>query len=273
MKNKKKINILFITQEDPFFIIHFFKEFESIKKSSDVNIKGVIIQATLGKKSKLALFKQMFEFYGFLNFIILGSRYSYQKVLNIFAVKIFKGNFWGDFSLEHFFLKHKWNVIPLKNINSKKSLEYLSSLNLDLIVSVAASQIFKKDVLELPKYGCINVHNAKLPQNRGMMPCFWALLNYENEPYSAMTIHRMNEKLDDGEIILQEEFKLDPNESLYDLLIRTKKMNAHLLMKVLDIYRKGEPEYQPNDVCLSTYHSFPTKEDVRKFKTKGLKLL
>ena len=273
MKDKKKINILFITQEDPFFIIHFFREFEKIKTGSDINIQGVIIQDTLGKKSRLALFKQMFEFYGFLNFIILGSKFSYQKALNLFTVKIFKGNFFRAFSLKHFFLKHKWNVISIKDINSDESLEYLKKLNLDLIVSIAASQIFQKDVLEMPKYGCINVHNAKLPQNRGMMPCFWALLNYDKEPYSAMTIHRMNEKLDDGEIILQEEFKLDPNESLYDLLIRTKKMNAHLLMKVLDIYRKGEPEYKLNDATLSTYHSFPTREEVRKFKAKGLKLL
>ena len=240
---------------------------------SNINVQGVSIQATLGKKSILVLFKQMFEFYGFLNFIILGLRYSYQKVLNLFAVKIFKGNLWGAYSLEHYFLKHKWNIISIKDINSGESLEYLKRLNLDLIVSVAASQIFKKDVLELPKYGCINIHNARLPKNRGMMPCFWALLNYDKEPYSAMTIHRMNEKLDDGEIILQEEFKLDPNESLYDLLVRTKKMNAHLLMKVLDIYRKGELEYQPNDASLSTYHSFPTKNDVKKFKAKGLKLL
>ena len=186
----------------------------------------------------------------FLNFIILGLRYSYQKLMNFFAVKIFKGNYLGTYSLEHFFLKNKWNLISIKDINSDGSLDYLKKLNLDLIVSIAASQIFQKDVLELPKYGCINIHNARLPKNRGMMPCFWALLNYDKEPYSAMTIHRMNEKLDDGEIILQEEFKLDPNESLYDLLVRTKKMNAHLLMKVLDmkvlLYLKVHKKYKIN---------------------------
>ena len=273
MNDRNFLNILFISQEDPFFIIHFFKEFERIKTGSNINVQGVIIQTTLGKKSKWLLYKQMYEFYGLRDFVILGTKYSFKKFLNLFAVKIFKGNFWGAYSLEHFFLKHKWNLISIKDINSKESLETLKKFNLDLIVSVAASQIFKKGILELPKYGCINVHNAKLPQNRGMMPCFWALLNYDKEPYSAMTIHRMNEKLDDGEIILQEEFKLDPNESLYKLLIRTKKLSAHLLMKTLEVYINGEPDYQPNDASLSTYHSFPTSDDVKKFKAKGLKLL
>ncbi len=268
-----KLNILFVTEEDPFFIIHFFKEFERIKIDSNINVHGVIIQETLGKKSKWLLFKQMYNFYGLLDFVILGTRFSLKKILDFFAVKIFKGNFFGAFSLEHFFKKHNWNIIQIKNINSDESLKYLNKLNLDLIVSVAASQIFKKELLELPKYGCINVHNAKLPKNRGMMPCFWALLNYDNEPYSATTIHRMNEKLDDGKIILQEDFKLDPNESLHKLLIRTKKLSAHLLMKTLEFYVIGEPVYLPNDASLSTYHSFPTRDDVKKFKAKGLKLL
>lgn len=266
------LKVILVTQDDPFYVSIFFKELFKNNFSKQFDLVGVIIQPPLGKKSKQKLIKQMIDFYGYWNFFILGIKYAFYKVLNAISIKLFKGNFPGAFSVEHILLKNNVKIIEAKNINSKESLQYLSSLNLDIVFSVAASQIFKKDVLNIPKIGCFNIHTSKLPKNRGMMPNFWSLYNYESDPTSAVTIHKMNETLDDGEILLQKYFDLNPKESLDSLIRRTKKLSVVTFLQAMEILGKGKINFIVNDSKFATYNTFPTKEDVKRFKEKGFRL-
>lgn len=266
------LKILLVTQDDPFYVSIFFRELFKHNISDQFELVGVIIQPPLGKKSKQKLTKQMIDFYGFRNFFLLGIKYSVYKVLNIVSTKLFKGYFPGSFSVEHILLKNNIKIIEVKNINSKESLQYLRSLNLDIIFSIAASQIFKKDVLSIPKTGCFNIHTSKLPKNRGMMPNFWSLYNFELERTSAVTIHKMNETLDDGEILLQKIFNLDPNEPLDSLIRRTKKLSVIVFLEAIEKLRKNNISYIVNDSKYATYNKFPTKDDVKRFRAKGYKL-
>lgn len=267
------MRFIIVTQDDPFYIPHFFKEFDRIFIDKNLELLGVVIQTPLGKKSLYELIIQMYNFYGFYGFIKIGLKYSIYKLLNIIAVKIFKGRFPGVFSLKHFLLKKNYKILDITNINSKKSVEQLKEMNLDLIVSVAASQKFREKVISIPKFGCINIHNSRLPKNRGMLPNFWALYNSDTTPLSGITVHKMNASLDDGPIVLQEDLLLDSKESLNKLIIRTKKRNAHLILRAVKMFIGGEPPLLQNDSSLATYNTFPTKKDVELFKKKGLKLL
>lgn len=266
------LKILLVTQNDPFYLPIFFNELFKNNISNEFNLEGIIIQRPLGKKSFKKLVVQMLDFYGFKNFFIVGTKFIAFKILNFTAVKIFNGKFPGTFSVEHILRKKNLKIIQIKNINSKESLDYLRTLNLDIIFSIAASQIFKKDILELPKLGCFNIHTSKLPKNRGMMPNFWSLYKYYEEPTSAITIHKMNENLDDGEILIQTEFTLDPKESLDSLIKRTKKMSAEIFLKAIDILNNQSVSFIKNDPLRASYNSFPKKEDVLKFKEKGFKI-
>jgi len=266
------LKILLVTQDDPFYVSIFFRELFKHNLSNHFELIGVIIQPPLGKKSKQKLIKQMIDFYGYSNFFILGIKYAVYKVLNAISIKLFKGNFPGAFSVEHILLKNNVNIIEVKNINSKGSLQYLSSLNLDIIFSIAASQIFKKDVLNISKIGCFNIHTSKLPKNRGMMPNFWSLNNFDIDPVSAITIHKMNETLDDGEILLQKLFNLDPKETLDSLIRRTKKLSVIAFLEAIEILGKGNINYIVNDSKYASYNTFPTKDDVKRFKAKGYRL-
>jgi len=266
------LKILLVTQDDPFYVPVFFKSLFEKNFPSEFNLLGIVIQPPLGKKSFKKLVHQMLNFYGFFNFLILGIKFVFFKFFNFIAVKIFDGKFPGVYSVEHILRKKNQNIIEIKNINSKESLEYIKSLNIDVIFSIAASQIFKKDILELPKLGCYNIHTSKLPKNRGMMPNFWSLNNYDIDPISAVTIHKMNEALDDGDILLQEEFHLNQSESLDSLIIRTKKLSAEVFLKAIELISQGEPKLIKNDSSNASYNTFPTKEDVSRFKEKGLKL-
>jgi methionyl-tRNA formyltransferase len=268
-----QLNIIIVTQDDPLYVPYFFTEFAHIFHDDQIKLHGIVIQAPLGKKNLGALARQMYSFYGPKDFLRVGTRYAYGKVMNALAVRVFRGRFPGHFSLQHVFLKKKLPVLALDDVNSVAFVELLEELKIDLVVSVAASQKVKRATLETPRYGIINVHNAKLPKNRGMLPNFWSLYHYDREPMSAMTVHRMNEALDDGAIVLQEEFRLDPNRSLHDLIIETKKKNAHLVLKALQLYKEGPPPLRPNDRTQATYNTFPNKEDVKAFRAKGLRLL
>ena len=106
-----------------------------------------------------------------------------------------------------------------------------------------------------------------------MLPNFWALYDADREPDSAMTVHKMNPKVDDGGIILQEKFSLDQKETLHKLILRTKRLNAHLILRTIQLFEHGEPGVQPNDASSASYHSFPSRADVKKFKAKGLRLV
>jgi methionyl-tRNA formyltransferase len=239
----------------------------------NIRIKGVVIQAPLGKKSLRALVSQMLGFYGWFDFLRMGVRFAVSKVMNKIAVKLFHGRFPGAFSVEHVLLKAGWPILHTRSVNTPEFREQIAPLQLDLIQSVAASQKFGAELLKAPRYGCINIHNAKLPLNRGMLPNFWSLYNTDREPVSGMTVHLMNEKLDDGPIVLQEEMRPNPAESLHALILRTKRLNAHLVLRALNLFVSGPPPMLPNDATKATYNTFPTREDVRNFKAKGLRLL
>ena len=108
------------------------------------------------------------------------------------------------------------------------------------------------EILRLPPEGCVNVHAAPLPRYRGMLPTFWVL--YEREPETAVTVHYMNEKLDDGPIILQESVPIREGETQRSLMRRCKIVGARLLSQTIDLVEMGEVRTRPNPREEATYH-------------------
>jgi methionyl-tRNA formyltransferase len=104
-----------------------------------------------------------------------------------------------------------------------------------------------------------------------MMPNFWQL--FHGEKTVGITIHKINPKIDEGEIILQKQVPIESGESLDRLIKRTKHLGAHYMVEAIDMMRNGGIEYKENRPEEGSYFSFPTKEDVRRFKTMGYKLL
>ncbi len=268
----KPLNLVIITQDDPFGLPHFFNEFFKIFLDKDIKLHGVVIQAPLGKSNLLKLINQMYAFYGPHDFFLVGLRYVFYRTMALVAEKVMKGKLFGMYSVRHVLMRNKVSVFDVNDLNSRVFHEILQQYKVDLVLSVAASQKLKKETLGKPTYGVINIHNAKLPKNRGMLPNFWSLLHYDKDPISAMTVHKMNEELDDGDIILQEEFKLDPKQSLQNLIVSTKKQNAYLALKAISLFKTGPFPTKPNDKSQATYNTFPNRNDVRAFRAKGLKL-
>ena len=137
------------------------------------------------------------------------------------------------------------------SINSKDSIAKLKELNPDFIIVVAFGQILKKEVLDIPKYDCINVHASLLPKYRGAAPINWAVINGELE--TGITIIEMEEGLDSGNMILSQAIDItqeDDFESLHDKL---SVIGADLLIEALDNIKMGKDKRIEQDDNLSSY--------------------
>jgi methionyl-tRNA formyltransferase len=269
MANGEKINfrILFITQDDPFYIKLFFAEFLRTYKYL-AEIKGVVITPVMAKKSLLKLTRQMYDFYGPLDFLKMALRYAGYKITAV-APNFLRSN--DRYSLAQLSKYYGIRVIHENNLNSMHFLDKLKGMSLDLIISVAAPVIFKQDLIQLPSCGCINIHNAKLPKYRGMMPNFWQM--YHNEKSAGICVHEINPIIDDGRIILQKEVDIDSNETLDSLIRRTKRMGAHCMIEAINMIKSGNVKYMQNDSTQGSYFSFPTREDVKEFRRRGKRIM
>ena len=114
---------------------------------------------------------------------------------------------------------------------------FFRKINPDVIVVVAFGQILSKEILDMPKYGCVNVHASLLPKYRGASPIQWAVI--DGCEYSGVTTMMMNEGIDTGDILLVEKVKLDSKETGGSLFDKLSGVGAALLVKTLDELEKG----------------------------------
>ncbi|MDE6621109.1 MAG: methionyl-tRNA formyltransferase [Lachnospiraceae bacterium] len=125
-----------------------------------------------------------------------------------------------------------------KNINSQKFKDTVRSYNADLFVSMSFDQIFKTEMIHLPKYGTINCHAGKLPFYRGRNVLNWALINDEKE--FGITVHYMDTGIDTGDIILQESYPITDNDDYGTLLEKAYDGCAAVLYKAIKIIQSGQ---------------------------------
>jgi methionyl-tRNA formyltransferase len=137
--------------------------------------------------------------------------------------------------------------------------EALRRLQPDLFVVVAYGQILPKPVLDIPKYGAVNVHASLLPRYRGAAPIAWAILN--GEKVTGVTTMVMDEGMDTGDILLQTEVPIGEKETCENLQDRLASMGAQLLSKTLEKMKTGDIHPLPQDHSKATYAPPLKKED------------
>lgn len=141
---------------------------------------------------------------------------------------------------------------PDKIRNNEEFFDELRKLDLDVIVVVAYGKILPKEILDIPKKGCINLHASLLPKYRGAAPVQWALI--KGEKTTGVTTMYMNEKMDEGDILLQKEIDIEEDDNTGTLFEKLSIIGSDLLIETLDrlkegsikgIPQKGEASYAP----------------------------
>lgn len=127
----------------------------------------------------------------------------------------------------------------------------IKNLNPDVIVVVAYGQLLSKEFLDIPKYGCINVHVSLLPKYRGAAPINWVIINGEEK--TGVSTMFMDEGLDSGDVILQSEFKLDDEITAGELHDKMTVEGSELLCETLDLIKEGKAPRTPQNHNEFTY--------------------
>ena len=146
---------------------------------------------------------------------------------------------------------------PVK-MRDGEALAVLRELRPDLIAVAAYGKILPVDILELPPLGCINVHSSLLPKDRGAAPINWAILNGEDE--TGVTIQRMAEGIDTGDILAQAGTPIDLNENAAQLLARLAQMGAELLVETVRKLENNSAIATPQDESRASHAPMLSKE-------------
>ena len=145
----------------------------------------------------------------------------------------------------------------LKN-GGEEYIREIETLAPDCIVVAAYGKILPKSVLDIPKFGCVNVHGSLLPKYRGAGPIQWAVLN--DEKTTGITTMLMGEGLDTGDMLLKSETEIGENETAAELFDRLADMGASLIVETLDKLEKGEITPVPQNEAEASYAPMLSKD-------------
>jgi methionyl-tRNA formyltransferase len=259
------VRIVIATQEDPFYLPPALDAFCAARRGDVVGI--IILPAFNERMGETA--GRLYEFYGPVDFVRLGLRFAAAKLADrVNEVRPLT----RPYSARDVARRHGITVYTPAKINAPEFVAVLrDTIRPDLLVSIAASQVLRQRVLEVPRLGCINLHSAPLPRYQGMMPNFWTMVHGEREAF--VTIHEMVEKLDAGDIILQRPVPILPGDSLHDLMVRSKVIGVQVLLEAVEQLARGTAERRPMEAAQATYFSFPRRADARKLRQMGRRLL
>lgn len=252
------MRVFFITQADPLYVDRFWEEFAKHRQTladAGVEMTGVMAQEPLGKQTKAGLLQRVHGMYGLVGTAKLAQRF----LVNRLTSK----------TLPTYAEQLGIDVVPSTDLEDPEFLALAASQ--DLIVSVAAPRIFKAPLLAAPSHGCINIHTGPLPKYQGMMPVFWQLR--DGNTNIGISIHRMDEGIDTGDILLQEYCDVSGYPTLDEIMQQTKREGARLMVELLCNFEAYAEKAMKNDSSAATYFTFPTRRDTKSFKQLGYRLI
>jgi methionyl-tRNA formyltransferase len=252
----ERLRVLFITEDDPMYVLRFFESFFAQMPADEFDIVGITVSRAF-HEPLLKTARRMWRFYGPVDFFRLCGRFVLAKLRRA--------------SIGALASAHGVPEIPTTSVNDPAYLQRIAALKPDVIVSVAAPEIFREGILNSARLRCINIHSGRLPRYRGMMPNFWQLLH--GEAHATITVHEMAAKLDAGRVIATLDFPLQQHDSLDRVITETKRAGASLMIDVLRHIRSGTDRPQELDMTSAGYFRFPGPEDVRAFRKRGHRML
>lgn len=201
-----------------------------------------------------------FTFVEYLSFHFV--YYYFMVYLGAFINKIL-GREQKVYSVKQLSKKYGIPILKTNNPNDPEIVSYFKKIDPDLIVSAYFDHVIRKPVIDLPKFGVINVHTALLPDYRGPFPPLWPILR--KEKVIGVTIHYINsERLDAGPILAEKKCFVEKNESVLGVDCRLMKEGINLIKDIVVKIENGTATSIPQEERGSgKYYSYPTKDDLK----------
>ncbi len=260
------MRIVVITQNAPLYIATFLDDFFAGLSNTSHKIVSIVVLSSTYKSTILNELVKRFRYYGPIQFV--------KAVVRILSNIFWACVFWlapnvGCHSVDNVIRKYELRRYEIESVNSERFIKYVNEEKIDVVLSIAAPQVFKKKLLMAPRKGCLNYHTGLLPEYRGRQPLFWALLNNESEV--GITVHEMDAEIDNGPIVAQERVSVNSDDTLDTLYLKTMKRGAPLLLAAIEKVSGGSADRIKNDSQRATYFGFPGPQDAREFRAKGKK--
>ena len=150
-------------------------------------------------------------------------------------------------------------VFQPQDASGAESVNYLKSLNADLFVVISFGQILKREVLAIPRLYAVNLHGSLLPKYRGAAPTNWAIMN--GDKTSGVTVIKMNEKMDEGDIILKRETVISADDTNITLTEKLSEIGAEALIEAIGLIGSGKVNLEKQDGSRATFAPKLKKED------------
>jgi methionyl-tRNA formyltransferase len=261
----KIVNVAVLCQNDNFVLPANIRRLSRLKKIKLVAVVNIDHKGSLVNKKML--FLRGFGIFQVARLALVALAYKFADLVD------------GLFSYKLGFCRSLQSVAVMsgaayksvKNPNSKEFLKWMKDENVELIVSFSAPCIFGKDLLELPTFGCINLHCSLLPKFAGLLPSFWVL--FEGEKTIGATVHMMDTKIDNGEILGQVEIEMPTPLTMFSVINATKAAGGVLMVSTVENIVEDEVNMTVNTIPPNGYYSWPTVDQIKSFRHDGGRLI
>lgn len=264
---REPLRVEFLADDNPLYVLPFFEEFLA-HYGDEFSVARISLCAPMGKRSRRELLGRLTALYGRYGMLRILGRLVHAKVMGLLPRSRGQKKY---FSLTQLAAAYGIPCGRIGSPNAESFRTQMESRSPDLVVSVACPYILKAPLLSIPRLGCINIHHAPLPRYKGMMPTFWQV--FHGETKVGVTIHSMNEAIDEGDGLLQDHMQIEPGETLDHLMKRSKRHGAHCMARVLRQFQTGEQRPFRLGHEGSTYFSFPTADQMLEFRRLGFRVL
>lgn len=156
-------------------------------------------------------------------------------------------------------LKHNFKIFQPTSLKNGKGVDLLKQIEPDLIIVVAYGKILPQDVLDYPKYGCINIHASILPKYRGASPIHHSVLNGDTE--TGVTSMQMDAGVDTGDILLVRKIPIGINDTTLEMFEKLSVLGAQTMLETIDALEKGELKPIKQNEAEATHAGMLSKED------------
>ncbi len=254
----KPMSFVIVIDETNFFHPSFIRSL--VEKLINRNAKilvGLVVKTKKTNSLEYYLFRNLYRL-SLRELLIMTVKLAYyiffKNILRYFKVFLSVEAVLKDLSIEYFYVEN--------DVNKPLYIKKIKDFKPDIIIS-SCSVLFKKELLKIPRQGCINRHSSLLPSYGGVYPIFNAIA--DGKKYAGVTIHKMTERIDEGDILAQERVCFD-KETLSEIYKRCFNISADLIITALENLKKNKVIVSKEE---KSYFSFPNRERWIKFRRNG----
>jgi len=247
-----------------------FLDHPGLKKHS-IEIAGIVRadQFNLGTKH----LKRTAHYFRKMHFVFLLKNIvtNIWKQIKMFVARyLFRNRKREYYAVDELAEMHEIPFLEVDSVNSKTAIDFIKAKKPDLLVSCFLLEILKKEVLDIPKKGSINVHPALVQKHRGTFSAFWTIA--KNWKKSGATVHYMTEEVDEGDVILQKHFFVYPSDTIHTINKKAARLGGKLLVKALiNIKKNRVKRFQLKRVA--KIFTSPRPADIKRFYAQGKSLI